>query len=408
MDDQATPLEQGPISSRQKRLFSLDIFRGLTIFTMVFVNDVAGVRGIPGWMKHAAADADAMTFVDVVFPAFLFIVGMAIPFAVRNRLRKGDSTGQIWKHVLIRTAGLLTLGFFMVNAGEMNREAMLIPGWLWNVLLYVAAVLIWNRYPRTDDRRQRQIFRGLRIMGVLILVALIPLFRKGDAGSLMGMTPSWWGILGLIGWAYLYAMIAYWLLQRRLYAMTGVLGLFTVMAVGLMSDGMAVPDWLQFASHAGNLTHASLVVGGIVLSTMLLREEPPSDVQKRLVRMLAFGAMLAVAAWFLRPLYGISKIYATPSWALYSAAICCGVFALVYWIVDVKGYRRWAHFLKPAGENPLLTYIIPFVLYALLGYQFLPEVLTEGFPGVIKSVVFSLFVLWLAARLTRLNIRLHL
>ena len=396
------------LSTPRQRLFSLDVFRGLTIFTMVFVNDVAGVAGIPAWMKHVPAGVDGMTFVDVVFPAFLFIVGMAIPFAVRNRLRRGDTTWQICKHVLIRTAGLLVLGFFMVNAEEMNREAMLIPGWLWNVLLYVGAVLLWNRYPKAGSARQQSIFRGLRMLGVLVLVALIPLYRKGGAGALMGMTQSWWGILGLIGWAYLYAMIPYWLFRRALYAMTGVLGLFTVLAVGLMSGGIAVPGWLQFASHAGNLSHASLTVAGIVLSTMLLRDDVAATVPKRLTWILAFGILLAVAARFLEPLYGIGKLGATPSWALYSAAICCGVFALIYWLVDVKGYRSWARFLKPAGENPLLTYLIPFLLYALFGYHYLPDPFNEGFLGIFRSVVFSLFVLWLAALLMRANVRLHL
>jgi len=402
-----THLEPSLSSSRQ-RLFSLDVFRGLTIFTMVFVNDVAGVQNIPAWMKHVPPGVDGMTFVDVVFPAFLFIVGMAIPFAVRNRRRKGDSTWQIWKHVLIRTAGLLILGFFMVNAEEMNREATRIPAWLWNVLLYIGAVLIWNRYPKAENARQQNIYLGLRVLGGLILLVLIPLFRKGEAGNLLGMTPSWWGILGLIGWAYLYAMIAYWLFRRELYAMTGVLGLFTLMAIGLMSGGIEVPGWLQFASHGGNLSHASLTVAGIVLSTMLLREELAASVPKRLVWILTFGGLLAVAAWFLEPLYGVAKLGATPSWALYSAAICCGVFALIYWLVDVKGYRGWARFLKPAGENPLLTYIIPFVIYALLGYRFLPELFNEGWIGVLRSVLFSLFVLWLAALLTRANVRLHL
>ncbi len=65
-----------------QRILSIDVFRGITILVMIFVNDVAGVSGIPGWMKHVSADADAMTFVDVVFPAFLFIVGMSLPFCI--------------------------------------------------------------------------------------------------------------------------------------------------------------------------------------------------------------------------------------------------------------------------------------------------------------------------------------
>ena len=65
----------------RQRILSIDAFRGLTILVMVFVNQLAGVSGVPQWARHMKADADAMSFVDVVFPAFLFIVGMSIPFA---------------------------------------------------------------------------------------------------------------------------------------------------------------------------------------------------------------------------------------------------------------------------------------------------------------------------------------
>ena len=134
-----------------KRILSIDIFRGFTIFMMVFVNDLAGVSQIPAWMKHVAADVDGMTFVDVVFPAFLFIVGMAMPFAVERRLSQSDAKG-FWWHVLQRTLGLLILGVYMVNSEEMNVEANLIPKWIWAPLLYVAAVMIWNNYRRNSFR----------------------------------------------------------------------------------------------------------------------------------------------------------------------------------------------------------------------------------------------------------------
>ena len=57
-----------------QRILSIDAFRGITILVMIFVNELAGIHDIPEWMKHMPADADAMSFVDVVFPAFLFIV----------------------------------------------------------------------------------------------------------------------------------------------------------------------------------------------------------------------------------------------------------------------------------------------------------------------------------------------
>ncbi|HRN54965.1 MAG TPA: DUF5009 domain-containing protein, partial [Agriterribacter sp.] len=102
-------------SLQPQRILSIDAFRGITILVMVFVNELAGVRDIPWWMKHVHADADAMTFVDVVFPAFLFIVGMSVPFALNNRIQKGDSFPRLQWHIVWRTLGLLVMGVFMVN-----------------------------------------------------------------------------------------------------------------------------------------------------------------------------------------------------------------------------------------------------------------------------------------------------
>src|SRR5437868_1625886 len=98
-----------------QRILSIDAFRGITILVMIFVNELAGVRDIPAWAKLMHADQDAMSFVDAVFPAFLFIVGMSIPFAINNRLKKGDSVWQLQLHILFRTLGLLVLGVFLVN-----------------------------------------------------------------------------------------------------------------------------------------------------------------------------------------------------------------------------------------------------------------------------------------------------
>src|SRR2546423_2710986 len=88
------------------RVWSVDVLRGLVMFTMVFVNDVAGVDNAPWWMKHyeESGRGNGMTFVDVVFPAFLFIVGMAIPLAIESRRSKGESWTTIWLHIILRTA----------------------------------------------------------------------------------------------------------------------------------------------------------------------------------------------------------------------------------------------------------------------------------------------------------------
>ena len=74
-----------------KRIVSIDVFRALTMFFMIFVNDLWSLTNVPEWLKHKSADVDGIGFSDIIFPAFLFIVGLSIPFAIKARRKKGDS-----------------------------------------------------------------------------------------------------------------------------------------------------------------------------------------------------------------------------------------------------------------------------------------------------------------------------
>jgi predicted acyltransferase len=85
----ATPLSKIAASSR---LASIDILRAVTMVLMIFVNDLWSLVGIPAWLEHVSYEADGMGLADTIFPAFLFIVGMSIPFAIQSRQKKGDTT----------------------------------------------------------------------------------------------------------------------------------------------------------------------------------------------------------------------------------------------------------------------------------------------------------------------------
>ncbi len=372
---------------------------------MVFVNDLASVTGIPSWMKHVPAEGDGMTFVDVVFPAFLFIVGMAIPFAVERRLKKGKSAFDFWQHVLIRTLGLLVLGVYMVNSGEMNKEANLIPKSIWAGALYIAAVLIWNRYPRSDNKKAQSLHWGLRVLGALTLVALYFLYRKGSGDQLQGMTPSWWGILGLIAWAYLLAMVLFMTANKKLLGMGIVFVCLLSLILAVKKYPEVAPPVSSFlGSQSVHLVHSLIVIAGIMSSLILRSKKSANNVWA----ILFLGVILGVLGFFTRPFGGISKIYATPTWALYSAAACCLIYALLYLIVDRKGFSSWANFLQPAGANPLLTYIIPPFLYAVIAFPLLGEFGNHGLWGILRAVTFSFLILGLAGWLTNKGIRLQL
>ncbi|MBT1685053.1 DUF5009 domain-containing protein [Dawidia soli] len=390
-----------------QRVLSIDAFRGITILVMIFVNELAGVQGIPAWMKHMPATADAMTFVDVVFPAFLFIVGMSIPFAIASRRAKGDSVVQLNAHILFRTLGLLVLGFFMVNAeGGYNEAAMVISLALWSLLFYVGVILIWNVYTSLS----KPVVYALRAAGVVLLLVLAWLYRGGEDGT-ETMTPQWWGILGLIGWAYLVACLWYQLARGRLFGIcAGIvlcLGLYILGKAGIVKD-VPVLGWI--AGQAGHAIHTAIVLCGIATSLIVFDRKHAHSNDRRFLEVFAFALILVAAAFLLRPYYKISKIYATPSWAFYSAASCCVIFALLYWLVDLKRINRWTAFFKPAAANPLLTYIIPFILYALLRllHTHFPTFLYEGVVGIVWSMVFAVAIMALVIGLNKLRIRLQL
>ncbi|PMD89688.1 hypothetical protein BWI97_24635, partial [Siphonobacter sp. BAB-5405] len=74
---------------KNSRIPSIDVFRGLTMLLMIFVNDLWTLRAIPSWLEHAEANVDFLGLADTVFPCFLFILGMSIPLGVDARLTKG-------------------------------------------------------------------------------------------------------------------------------------------------------------------------------------------------------------------------------------------------------------------------------------------------------------------------------
>src|SRR4030043_747940 len=97
------------------RLASLDAFRGFDILVMIFVNYIAGMSGIPFLLQHAKADMDTFTLTDVVFPGFLFIVGVAIPLSLEKRLALSEPICKILRRSSPRATGLLFLGVLFVN-----------------------------------------------------------------------------------------------------------------------------------------------------------------------------------------------------------------------------------------------------------------------------------------------------
>ena len=385
------------------RNLPIDVFRGVTILLMIFVNELAGIADIPQWAQHMPADADALSFVDVVFPAFLFIVGLSLPFAVQARRTRRDSDLQVLTHGLVRALSLIIIGVFMVNSSSgLPGELTPISSDAWTLIMYVCVLLVWSGYPRNLSTKHVRAARSLGLVGL----AWLWWIYAGEDGR--GMTTQWWGILGLIGWAYALVLPVY-LLSRRVSVHVIVLLSLTAAYFALENIGdesNILIRWL--ADNRGNFTHAAIVLAGVILTSIIYDEKYEARARLSSAVYCASAFLLALGTWQLAP---ISKIYATPSWGLFSIAICSVSFLLLQQILKRPGGTSWTSSLMPAANNPLVFYLIPYFVAALLGllsWSPRPEFFDSGLPGVIWCVVFTIAIAMLGGILTRAGIRIRL
>jgi heparan-alpha-glucosaminide N-acetyltransferase len=373
---------------------------------MLFVNEVAGVTGAPEFLRHRPSDFDGMTITDLVFPAFLFIVGIAVPFALGGRLRRGEARGEVWRHVLLRSLALVIMGVLMVNAEHGVSGVLSAP--VWNVLATLGVLLVWGA-PANGWGRVRQPW--LRATGLILLLLVALAYRNPEVSGWIQLRPYWWGILGLIGWAYLGVASLYVLAGDRPAILAGAIALSYCVA---LADAAGSLPWLgDLRPLVGPVigTHGALVLAGALLGVLLRRHlQEGGSAWRFAARTLGYAAALGVAGVLLRslsvvhPAFIISKNHATVPWGLVSSALTCAAWAAVFVLVDILGFKSWPRSFTIAGENPLVAYLMaPFLLslfelltpllggtnyYAALGR-------TTGM-GLVRSAVFA----WLVVRLS--------
>jgi len=341
---------------------------------MIYVNDIAGVssRIVPAWMRHYHGRS-GMTFVDLVFPAFLFIVGMSVPFALGRRLDRGEPLWKCFLHVVIRTLSLLFIGIMIVN-GSPDSEKM---GWsaaLWSTLMFLSAILAFSSLipPRKSEAspgRERPfsiVTVALRVLGLASLVFLAFAFRGKDAHRIITLSPlsihtEWYGILGLIGWAYLVAAIVFLVFRgHRTALLACVVLLFCLYPAD--RTGAFEGFWLaRIVGIGGTLgSQGAIAAAGVLLASILLAPDV-TMVRTRVRFALLFIAGCSAGALLLDGLYGINKNSATPSWCLWACAITAALWLLFYFLADVRPQGLLAKLAKPfaiAGGNVLLAYLL--------------------------------------------------
>jgi predicted acyltransferase len=354
--------------TEKKRLLSLDLFRGATIAGMLLVNNPGTWSAVYAPLEHAQWNGCTPT--DLIFPFFLFIVGVAIPFSFQNRMDSGQDRVKLHLQVLRRACILFLLGLFLnslaIITGKLTLNPLVIwpelriPGVLQRIAIcyFFASLVVLNL--------------GLRAQ---VAISLLLLFGYG---MLMTAVPIPVDVNGVITWeagvlekgVNLSAMIDGVLLKGHVWKTTspwdpeGVLS--TLPAIATTLFGVFTGVWLRQSR-----TDREKLRGMIAMGTV------------------GVAAGLLMNAWFPvnKNLWSSSYTVLTAGLALYSLALC-------YFLVDMKGYRKGIEPFIVYGSNAITVFVLSGVFARIT--DFIKFSQAGGTPVSLKVVIYqALFASWL-------------
>jgi len=298
--------------SKTNRLLSVDVFRGLTMAAMILVNNPGSWEYIYPPLEHAHWNGCTPT--DLIFPFFLFIVGMAIPFALGKRKLAGADNGKIIVKILRRSAILFALGLLSYLFPYFDFANMRIPGVLQRIaVVYFFASFIFLFFHKKGQRNIAVII----LLGYWALMTLMPVPGHGPAN----LNPD------------------------------------TNLAAWLDHSLMAGHMWLEKSDPEGllsTLPSIATAILGILAGTWIKsrREE-----YQKVSGLLISGALLTLAGLAWDMVFPINKSLWTSSYVLYTGGLALTTFGIIYWLVDVKKSRNWTLPFTAYGANCLAVYM---------------------------------------------------
>ena len=316
----------------EKRLLSLDTLRGFDMmFIMGFSSIITAICCLfPGggdcWlaqqMNHAAWDG--LRHHDTIFPLFLYIAGISFPFSYAKQLSRGATRGQVYGKIFRRGLILVLLGLVYNGLLQWHLETQRFPSVLARIGLawMFAALLFINFKPRV-----RAVIAVVLLVGYWLLLRFVPApdAPGADPFSLQG---------NLVGYIDRCVMPNH-LNSRGLFDPEGLLSLLPAIVTAML--GM----------FTGEFVRSDKVSGG----------------RKSLYMALAALAMLVVGLLWSR-VFPINKALWSSTFVLVVGAYSLGMFALFYYLIDVKGWKKWTKFFEVIGLNSITIYmaqkILPF------------------------------------------------
>lgn len=335
------------------RMLSLDVFRGLTIAAMVLVNNAGDGKNIYWPLGHAPWHGWTPT--DLIFPFFVFIVGVAIPLAFEKRVEAGGSQQDLYikiirRSLLIFFISLLVLHWFPYTLEKLSR--IRIPGVLQRIAVcYGIAAFI---YLKVRWRGQAIIAAAL-LLGYWAAMKLIPApgFAPGDL-TMEGSLASWVDRTLLPGHIY-----------RPQYDPEGILS--TVPAIATCLTGVLAGTWLQ-------------------------QKREPLD---KAAGLFGFGALCTVIGWCWNLVFPINKALWTSSYVMFTTGLALSLLALCYWAIDIKGVKGWTKPFVIFGVNALALFVFSGLLARVFGVIHTTKM--DGTPGNLQTWLYEhLFLSWLA------------
>jgi predicted acyltransferase len=340
------------------RLLSLDAYRGFIMICLSWGGFGLGrfselkLQANPesAWWRFFNAQFDhgpwvGWGFWDLIMPAFMFMVGMAMPFSQARREREGQTRGQIVRHTLIRSAVLILLGIFLASYRRSDAAWTLTNTLAQIGLCYPLAALCVGRGFRAQ---------AIVAFGSLVVTWLLFVLHGGASQLGPGVTPEW-------------AAANHSGMSQAWWKCSNVAHAFDVWFLNLFPQGA------PFVANEGGyqtlnfLPSLFTMIGGIVCADWV-RASGPEAARKLWVMIIGGAALVLVGEVFghsgLCPL--VKRIW-TPSFSLVCTGMCVLMLAAFYYIVDMRGWRRWAFPLIVAGANSIALYMMSQLLRPWVG-----------------------------------------
>jgi predicted acyltransferase len=386
---------------------AIDMLRGLTMFLMVTVNEFWRVTGVPHFLEHFDTMEDGMGLSDIVYPLFLFAMGLSIPYAIDRRYARGCSPESTLGHILSRTFALLVMGVFILNTERDFTTILGIGEGVYLLLMLAGFFLVWNSYPK--DWRPA---RWLRPLGAVILLFLAVIYRSSKGGY---MQAHWWGILGQIGWAYLFTATAYLLARKKpgiiavLWCAAVLLNILTAPTRAgdpLLGNRNILSDFAR-ALQLGNGHTVIMALGGTI-TTLAGRFLTTKSKARQAWAGIGAILLLLTGGFLSHRLQIISKNIGTLPWCLYVTAIGVAGYLLLR-MLELRGWTRWFTPFRPAGTATLTVYMIPYLLACLWIFTDLEmPAWVSGWIGVAICALTAFLCIGITALLGKAGIKLKI